>query len=109
MMTGEIHEISAKIGALEAQASALQTQMRDCRTEFNNGFESLRCRLDLIAGLHSDVKELKDTVATEIKPTVDDYNSKKNYFIGAVGFCVFVWGSTIEAVKGILKAIGISQ
>jgi hypothetical protein len=88
---------------------ALQQQLKDCKGEFKEGFESLRCRLDLIAGIHGDVKLMKDEMETDIKPTIEDYNSKKKYALGAIGFSVFIWGSTIEAVKGVLKSLGVGQ
>lgn len=106
---GEMHEISAKIGALDERTSALQSQLKECKEEFNKGFESISLRLDLIAKLAPLVEDIKKDMDEDIRPTCDDYQRKKRYAIGGIGAITLIWGGMIEGVKGAAKILGIGQ
>lgn len=90
-MAGQLDEISAAIGGLQAEARSVSTSLRE---ERENAAKHRRDLRDVIASLSQSVRTLAVEVG-EMKPEWDDYRTKRAEARGAIKMARFFWAGIV--------------
>ena len=100
--TGQLHEVSVKIGELLAKVELLADANHDARRDR----ATLQEKLDQVVGdvrqLKTDVSEAKSDIA-EMKPEGKQYNSDRNRLLGGVAVLGTAFGAFGSAALTWLK------